>query len=195
MEPSPADSEKCCQKEWLCCGLCDIHSFGLITLNETCVLDAYFDSNHYDSFKVKDSSALKKAIARVNTRAALYMGDDLHMTVCYPRKGVVPGLSKADAVTFANYEDFPVVQLLVNEIHVSRDGKFGTAVIAGIDSAALFKFNNNGTPAHITLWGNPPVMAGRQLIGLPLALRSPFIQVTAEQVGAGMAAKSETLNK
>jgi len=192
-----AESEKYCHQQ-LCNRLSSLsvsgnHSFGLIKLDELCVLEARFESNYYDSFKVKDSSAIKAAIEKVNPSAAIKMNRNLHMTVSYPGKQRIPGLSEADKETFADSSDFPTVLLQIAEIHLSRDGNFAAAVISGIDSAVMFAFNNNGTPAHLTLWGYPPVMAGQQLIGLPLALRSPFIQVTAERVAASMASKNEQI--
>lgn len=168
---------------------------GLIKLDTVCILDAHFRSGHYDGFHVNDSSPLKAAISKVDPKVALLMNSDLHMTVQYPSRRKVPGLSEAAAVTFSRYNDFPTVKLHVAEIHVSSDGKFASAIVHAIDTVIMFDFNNNGTPAHLTLWGYPPVMAGHQLIGLSLELRIPFIQITEDCVLEIMETKLKISNE
>eukprot|EP01031_Cornospumella_fuschlensis_P027326 gene27326-33011_t len=171
-----------------------IRPTGLIKLEKTCVLEAYFQGkSSFDSFVVIDSSRLREAIHEVYPEAAKSMKEDLHMTVSYPGKHKVPGLSVVNAAVYKHGYDFPKVNLHVNEIHVSDDNKFASAVVAAIDTSIMFSFDNNGTPAHLTLWGYPPVMAGRKLLGQPLALRNPFIHVTDERVEASLAEKVKEL--
>ena len=74
------------------------------------------------------------------------------------------------------------IKLHVAEVFVSENQQLASVVINGIDTPAMFMPQSGavGTPEHLTLWGHPPVMAGRSLIGLPLTLRTPYMQVTAE---------------
>eukprot|EP01033_Poteriospumella_lacustris_P017771 gene17771-12731_t len=162
---------------------------GIIQLADDCVLEARFGSGYYDAFNVIDSAPLRAAIEKVHPWAATQMKRDLHMTVSYPSKRQVPGLSEEYAQVFRYGEDFPAVKLRVREICVSDCKRFGAAVVTAVESAVLFSFDNNGTPAHLTLWGCPPVQAGLMLIGRPIVVQQPFIRVTDERKAAGVVAK------
>ena len=146
----------------------------IVQLEEICTLEAVFKSGYYDSFVVRNSVPLKTAIARVCPKTASRMKTDLHMTVAYPGRGEVPGLSVGFRKLFRH---LPVL-LHVKEIYVGDD--VGSAVVFGIDAPASFTEPSvsNGRPAHLTLYGHPPVRAGSVLIGKQLALRKPFIQIS-----------------
>ncbi len=168
----------------------DIQPTGFITLQEECILEAVFRSHYYDAFDVLNAEPLKRAIEQISPRAASKMKANLHMTVAYPGKGKVPGLSEAYTMVFKKASSaFPSVFLHIREIYVTPDQQFGVAPVAAVDTAIPFMFNNNGTPAHLTLWGNPPVEAGRSLMGKSLNLRNPFIEVTDERAAACISAK------
>jgi hypothetical protein len=157
---------------------------GLVKLEAVCTLEAFFDrSAFYDAFSVQNIAPLKEAIAKINPDAAARIKRNLHMTVKYPGRGKVPGLSEEDNDLYSSGVS---VLLHITEIFVSV--AVGSAVVSGIDAPTPFTepSKSNGRPAHLTLWGNPPVMAGSVLIGKPLFLRDPFIQVTEERQMAAL---------
>ena len=157
---------------------------GLVKLEAVCTLEAFFDrSAFYDAFSVQNIAPLKEAIAKINPDAAARIKTNLHMTVKYPGRGKVPGLSEEDNDLYSSGVS---VLLHITEIFVSV--AVGSAVVSGIDAPTPFTepSKSNGRPAHLTLWGNPPVMAGSVLIGKPLFLRDPFIQVTEERLMAAL---------
>ena len=157
---------------------------GLVKLEAVCTLEAFFDrSAFYDAFSVQNIAPLKEAIAKINPDAAARIKTNLHMTVKYPGRGKVPGLSEEDNDLYSSGVS---VLLHITEIFVSV--AVGSAVVSGIDAPTPFTepSKSNGRPAHLTLWGNPPVMAGSVLIGKPLFLRDPFIQVTEERQMAAL---------
>eukprot|EP01033_Poteriospumella_lacustris_P015211 gene15212-10879_t len=162
---------------------------GIIQLADDCVLEARFGSGYYDAFNVIDPAPLRAAIEKVHPWAATQLKRDLHMTVSYPSKRRVPGLSEEYAQVFRYGQGFPAVKLRVQEICVSDCKQFGAAVVTAVESAVLFSFDDNGTPAHLTLWGYPPVQAGLMLIGRPIVVQQPFIRVTDERKASGVAAK------
>eukprot|EP01033_Poteriospumella_lacustris_P015215 gene15215-10882_t len=163
---------------------------GIIQLADDCVLEAVFGSGYYDAFNVIDPAPLRAAIEKVHPWAATQMKRDLHMTVSYPSKRRVPGLSEEYAQVFRYGQGFPAVKLRVREICVSDCKRFGAAVVTAVESAVLFSFDDNGTPAHLTLWGECPEL----LIGRPIMVQQPFICVTEERFAAYMAAKLKEID-
>ena len=156
---------------------------GLVKLEAVCILEAFFYGNHYDSFVVRDSTPLKEAIAKVNSGAAEKMKSALHMTTKYPGIRRVQVTNREDADLFCNGTG---ILLHIKEIYI--DNRVGAAVVSGIDAPADFiePSNSNRRPAHLTLWGNPPQMAGEALIGKSLELRKPLVQVTKERLFVAM---------
>lgn len=164
-----------------------IRPIGLIQLHEVCVLKAQFSSRFYDCFNVKDISPLKNAILKIypNIEKRISSDRDIHMTIRYPGYGDIPGLSQEDSGILTcdrrlDSDKLPSVLLYITEIFVSRDGQFASAVVFGIDSPILFDspMKSNRKPAHLSLWGYPPVRNGELLIGQTIALRDPFIRIT-----------------
>jgi hypothetical protein len=162
-----------------------VRPIGLIRLETVCELEAKFCRNYYDCFAVCESGPLQKAIAQVSPYCASRMKKELHMTVKYPGRGVVPSMSTEDAEAFGQGSNFPTVRIFVRDIYVSSDRHLAAAVVFGVDTAVAAMGNagdiNGRTPAHLTLWasgGRAPVAAGHQLIGKQLETREPFVQVT-----------------
>lgn len=159
---------------------------GIIQFADDCVLEAVFRCGHYDAFHVVDPAPLRTAIEKVHPWAATQMKRYLHMTVSYPSKHRVPGLSEEYAQVFRNVQYFPAVRLIVREICVSDCKYFGAAVVTAV---VLFHFDNNGTPAHLTLWGQ----CSEGLFWQPTVIQQPFISVTEERYAAGIVAKLEEI--
>jgi hypothetical protein len=161
-----------------------IQPVGLVRLDSICELEAHFSRNHYDGFFVRDSGPLRRAIQDVSPFCASRMKSDLHMTVRYPGIGQVPSMSKEDAEAFGQGSSFPPVRIFIRDIYLSKDRNLAAAVVYGIDTPVAAMGNagdiNGRTPPHLTLWafGRAPVAAGRQLVGLSLETRVPFVQVT-----------------
>lgn len=168
------------------CTISEEKPIGLIHLETICVLEATFSTRHFDGFFVHDSTALENAIAVVSPYCASRMKKDLHMTVRYPGVRRVPGVSCEDAEAYGQGSSFPPIRILIRDIYVSKDRALAAAVVYGVDTAVSAMTEatdiNGKTPAHLTLWahGRAPVEAGRQLIGLELETREPFVQVTQD---------------
>ena len=144
-----------------------------VELEEECTLEAVFQSGSYDSFIVLNSDPLRCAIEKVRPDVARGMKSNLHMTVSFPGRRNLAGLSTG----FCDVLRRLPVLLFVRKIYVG-DG-VGSAVVYGINAPVRFMtpMESNGRPAHLTLFGNPAEKAGRVLIGKKLELREPFIQV------------------
>jgi hypothetical protein len=174
-----------------------IKPWGLIKLEETCVLEAFFGKGRgYDAFNVRDSSALKAAIEKVCPAfVASLVRSALHMTIHYPSRVEAPGISSGDQEVFSCGREEAVVLLYVNEIHVDRGASHAAAVVSGIDTPALFASPalSNGRPAHLTLWAMDNNRAGMQLIGKALSLRTPFMEVSRERMMALIKAQQDTI--
>jgi hypothetical protein len=158
-------------------------------LGEVCIVEAFFTKRHYDSFVVRDSASLRTAIAKVHPATAMMMKAQLHMTVRYPSCGVVPGVSSEHHWMFESIG--PGVLLHIAQIYVASD--VASAVVCGVDTPHMFTVpsESNRKPAHLTLWGHPPVRGGEVLVGKSLALRNPFMQMTEERLVAALAAHTE----
>lgn len=127
------------------------------------------------SLYATDSTPLKEAIATVNSGAAEKMKSALNMTTKYPGIGRVQFNNTEDADLFCNATG---ILIYIKEVYIGN--RIGAAVVSCIDAHADFMepSKSNGRPAHLTLWDNPSRMSGEILIGKPLELREPLVQVT-----------------
>ena len=150
---------------------------------------ATFTKGHYDSFVVdqESSNELIELIWKTcpGTKAKLSKRR-LHMTTKYPSGGKleIPGDTGLGSLLTGRpspgFRGNFKIQVHITEFFISRDEHFASIPIAGIDTPFMFTPASKrvGTPDHLTLWGYPPVQAGRTLIGRKLALREPYMQET-----------------